>query len=156
VSKRVSPTERIRADIDALFASERDLAATLEDVARLSVRLMMQTGIEAEVDEFLGRGRYERRGDDDRPGSRNGHQHRRIPVEERPGGRLMAQQSTNTLLDQATADRLSVAVHHCFSDYAAADDLFADDVFYDLLPPMWRFQLEGPRRDVHQPAAGDR
>jgi hypothetical protein len=42
VSKRVSPTERIRADIDALFASERDLAPTLEDVARLSVRLMMR------------------------------------------------------------------------------------------------------------------
>src|SRR5512132_869588 len=35
---------------------------------------MMQTAIEAEVDEFLGRGRYERRDDDDRPGSRNGHQ----------------------------------------------------------------------------------
>ena len=57
-----------------LFASERDLASTLEDVARLSVRLMMQTAIVAEVDEFLGRGRYERRDDDDRPGSRNGWQ----------------------------------------------------------------------------------
>jgi putative transposase len=74
VSKRVSPTERIRAEIEALFASERDLASTLEDVARLSVRLMMQTAIEAEVDEFLGRARYQRRDDEDRPGSRNGHQ----------------------------------------------------------------------------------
>jgi len=74
VSKRVSPTERIRAEIDALFASQRDLASTLEDVARLSVRLMMQTAIEAEVDEFLGRARYERRDEDDRPGSRNGRQ----------------------------------------------------------------------------------
>jgi transposase-like protein len=74
VSKRVSLTERIRAEIDALFASERDLASTLEDVARLTVRLMMQTAIEAEVDEFLGRARYERRGDENRPGSRNGHQ----------------------------------------------------------------------------------
>jgi transposase-like protein len=44
-----------------LFASERDLASTLEDGARLSVRLMMQTAIEAEVDEFLGRARYQRR-----------------------------------------------------------------------------------------------
>jgi transposase-like protein len=46
----------------------------LEDVARLSVRLVMQTAVEAEVDEFLGRARYERRDDDDRPGSRNGWQ----------------------------------------------------------------------------------
>jgi len=30
--------------------------------------------LEAEVEEFLGRARYERRGDTDRPGSRNGHQ----------------------------------------------------------------------------------
>jgi transposase-like protein len=74
VSKRVSPTERLRAQIDELFASERDLATVLEDVARLSVRLMMQTAVEAEVDEFLGRARYERRDDDDRPGSRNGWQ----------------------------------------------------------------------------------
>lgn len=74
MSKRVSPTERVRAQIDELFASERDLASTLEDVARLTVRLVMQTAIEAEVDEFLGRARYERRDDDTRAGSRNGFQ----------------------------------------------------------------------------------
>jgi transposase-like protein len=74
VSQRVSPTERIRAEIDALFASEHDLASTLEDVARLTVRLMMQTAIDAEVDEFLGRARYQRRDDESGPGSRNGHQ----------------------------------------------------------------------------------
>jgi putative transposase len=74
VARRVSPTERLRAQIDELFASERDLASFLEDVARLSVRLMMQTALEAEVDEFLGRPRYQRRSEDDRPGSRNGWQ----------------------------------------------------------------------------------
>ena len=71
---RVSPVERIRAEIDQLFSSDRDLALILEDVARLSVRLVFQTALEAEVEEFLGRARYERRGDGDRPGSRNGHQ----------------------------------------------------------------------------------
>jgi putative transposase len=74
VARRVSPSERLRAQIDELFGSDRELGAVLEDVARLSVRLMMQTAIEAEVDEFLGRARYERRHDDDRPGSRNGMQ----------------------------------------------------------------------------------
>jgi putative transposase len=74
VSKRVSPTARLRADIDELFSSDRELSSILEDVARLSVRLMMQVAVEAEVDEFLGRVRYERRDDDDRPGSRNGWQ----------------------------------------------------------------------------------
>ncbi len=71
---RVSPTENIRADIDALFGSGRDLAEIIEDVARLGARLLIQTAVEAEVDEFLGRARYERRTDvpDARPGSRNG------------------------------------------------------------------------------------
>jgi hypothetical protein len=32
---------RLRADIDELFSSDRELSWMLEDVARLSVRLMM-------------------------------------------------------------------------------------------------------------------
>jgi putative transposase len=74
VAGRVSPTERLCAEIDELFASDRELASILEDVARLSVRSMMQTALEAEVEEFLGRARYQRRTDQGRPGSRNGWQ----------------------------------------------------------------------------------
>lgn len=47
-------------------------------------------------------------------------------------------------IDQATADRLAADFHRCFTDFAAPDDLFAPDTFFDLLPPMWRFQMEGP------------
>jgi len=47
VSTRVSPIERIRAEIDGLFGSERGLGEVLEEVARLGVRLLMQTAIEA-------------------------------------------------------------------------------------------------------------
>ena len=56
MTKRVSPMERIRAQIDDLFAaSDRPLTEILEDVGRLSVRLLMQTAVEAEVEEFLSR-----------------------------------------------------------------------------------------------------
>jgi putative transposase len=74
VAPRVSPTERIRAQIDELFASDRTLTEVLEEVARLSVRLVMQTAVEAEVEVFLGRGRYERRDAEASPGHRNGWQ----------------------------------------------------------------------------------
>ena len=75
MTKRVSPTERIRADIDHLFAStERPLTEILEDVGRLTVRLFMQSAVEAEVDAFLARARYERRDEDSPAGSRNGFQ----------------------------------------------------------------------------------
>ena len=69
---RLSAVERIRAQIDELFASEQDLGQVLEEVARLSVRLVVQAAVEAEVCEFLGRDRYQR-GDRDRVGYRNGH-----------------------------------------------------------------------------------
>jgi putative transposase len=74
VPSRVSPTDGIRAEIHAVFGSGRDLAEMIEDVARLGARLLIQTAVEAEVDEFLGRARYERRADvpDARPGSLNG------------------------------------------------------------------------------------
>ena len=48
------------------------------------------------------------------------------------------------LLDEATAEGLASEFHRCFSDFAARDDLFAADTFFDLLPPLWRFQFEGP------------
>ena len=69
MSTRLSPLERIRADIDDLFASERELGEVLEEVARLGVRLLFQTVLEAEVTEFLGRERYAH-GERTRPGSR--------------------------------------------------------------------------------------
>jgi transposase-like protein len=64
--------ERIRAQIDELFASNQELGQVLEQVARLSVRLVMQAAVEAEVTEFLGRARYVR-GERERAGYRNGH-----------------------------------------------------------------------------------
>jgi putative transposase len=72
VPARVSPVEQIRAQIDELFASGQELGQVLEQVARLSVRLVMQAALEAEVTEFLGRDRY-RRDQQARPGYRNGH-----------------------------------------------------------------------------------
>ena len=74
MSVRVSPTEKIRHEIDALFTEGIDLAKTLEQVARLGARLIIQTAVEAEVAEFLGRARYQRVAQVEaaRAGSRNG------------------------------------------------------------------------------------
>ena len=74
MSARVSPTDGIRGEIDALFDGSREIGEIIEDVARLGARLIIQTAVEAEVDVFLGRARYQRAADcpDARPGSRNG------------------------------------------------------------------------------------
>src|SRR5215216_4699682 len=67
--------DRIGDEVDALFAADRDLVGILEDVARLGARLIIQTAVEAEVTEFLGRARYQRAANtqDARPGARNGY-----------------------------------------------------------------------------------
>jgi len=47
------------------------------------------------------------------------------------------------MLDPRTADRLSAGFHRCFSEFVVEPDLFSPDTFFDLLPPLWRFQLVG-------------
>lgn len=70
--RRVSPTETIRAEIDGLFGSGRDIAEVLEEVMRLSARLVLQEVLEDEVTSWLGRG-WNSRAVGERPGQRNGH-----------------------------------------------------------------------------------
>ena len=88
---RLSAAQRIRAQIEQLFASEQDLGLVLEQVARLSVRLVIQAAVEAEVTEFLGRERYAR-GERERAGYRNGHAEltgsRRSAASSRPAATL--------------------------------------------------------------------
>jgi hypothetical protein len=62
VSSRVSPAERLRHEIDEVFASGVDLAGAVEQGARLGAQLL-QAALEAEVTAFLGRERYVRAAD---------------------------------------------------------------------------------------------
>lgn len=50
---------------------------------------------------------------------------------------------TRRTLDLEAVDRLSQAFNRCFETFDAGDDVFATDAFFDLYPPLWRFQLEG-------------
>jgi hypothetical protein len=61
VSKRLSPVQRLQAEIDGVFAGGKDLSGAIEEVA--------------EVTAFLGRERYERAAssDDARVGMRNSY-----------------------------------------------------------------------------------
>jgi hypothetical protein len=51
--------------------------------------------------------------------------------------------SIQTTTDAAVVERLSVAFNRCFETLDAEEDVFAEDVFCDLYPPFWRFQLQG-------------
>jgi hypothetical protein len=62
----------------------------------------------------------------------------------------MLEAPTDELLDDPTVERLSTGLNRCFETYEHPADLFADDAFFDLLPPEWRFQLQGPDVFVSQ------
>ena len=64
--------DRVRAEIDELFGSGRDIAEILEEVMRLSARLVLQEVLEDEVTTWLGRG-WNSRAAGDRAGQRNGY-----------------------------------------------------------------------------------
>jgi putative transposase len=108
VSPRLSAVERIRAQIDQLFASDQELGQVLEEVARLSVRLVMQAALEAEVTEFFGRDRYQR-GERERVGYRNGHTELTVKttagpvVLERPKVRATSQPFVSRLLGKGVS-----------------------------------------------------
>ena len=101
--RRVSPTETIRAEIDALFGSDRDISEILEEVMRLSARLVLQEVLEDEVTSWLGRG-WNSRAAGERPGQRNGHSEVTVkttagPVElARPKLRNTTERFASTLL----------------------------------------------------------
>ena len=56
----------------------------------------------------------------------------------------MPHRTIGTTVDVATVERLSSAFNRCFETFEADDDLFTPDAFFDLYPPLWRFQLQGP------------
>jgi transposase-like protein len=75
VVKRISPCERLHAQIDEVFAGGGDLAGAIEKIAQLGAQLLLQAAIEGEVAAFLGRERYERAAacEHARAGLRNGY-----------------------------------------------------------------------------------
>lgn len=45
--------------------------------------------------------------------------------------------------DAVGVEQLAARLNRCFETFDAPPDLFTRDAFFDLLPPFWRFQLEG-------------
>jgi hypothetical protein len=65
----------------------------------------------------------------------------------------MAIQQMETVLDHDTVERLSTAFNRCFETLEAGDGIFSPDAFFDLFPPLWRFQLRGGEAFAAQLAA---
>src|SRR3954451_12255105 len=75
---KIVPSERLRRELDELVAGVGEHDDPVEAVARLGARLILQQALEDEVTEFLGRGRYERAGDDGGAIYRNGYEPRTV------------------------------------------------------------------------------
>src|SRR5712691_3200640 len=68
----IVPSVRLRRELADLIAGAGDEVDPIEAIGRLGARLILQQALEEELTEFLGRGRYERRGEP--VAHRNGYQ----------------------------------------------------------------------------------
>src|SRR5207253_11081326 len=59
----IAPSERLRRELHDLVAGVGDEDDPIEAIGRLGARLILQQALEEELSEFLGRERYERRGE---------------------------------------------------------------------------------------------
>lgn len=72
--ERVAPSERIRKEIGEIMEGVEGEKNPLEEVLQRAKVLIIQELLEGEVDEYLQRGRYQRRGEGSRTGYRNGYE----------------------------------------------------------------------------------
>src|SRR5712692_7515774 len=59
----IAPSERLRRELQDVVAGVGDEEDPIEAIGRLGARLILQQALEEELSEFLGRERYERRGE---------------------------------------------------------------------------------------------
>ena len=59
----IAPSERLRRELDEVIDGAGEESDPIEVIGRLGARLILQQALEEELSEFLGRGRYERRGE---------------------------------------------------------------------------------------------
>lgn len=85
---KISPSEQLDKELHALLwggeESVQDTGSILSALMRKAVAKVIQEALEGELTEFLGRDRYERRGNDDpeTPGYRNGYKDRVLKTAE--------------------------------------------------------------------------
>ena len=86
--RRVPPSTVIREEIDQLLAHGVDRETSLlSTLAELGLRYFVQHGLEQEQADFLGRGHYERRTEEEpRRGFRNGYEDASLKTAEGPVG----------------------------------------------------------------------
>ena len=80
MERRIAPSTRIEAAIEAVLLDGISGPDELSQLGRLGAQLILQRAVEDEMAAFLGRARYERT--TEASGSRNGHRPRRIQTAE--------------------------------------------------------------------------
>lgn len=77
--RKIAPSEKLE---QGFFASLSESEKPLSEAARRGAQLMLQRALEIEVNEFLGRERYERSKDEHLMGYRNGYEPKTVPTAE--------------------------------------------------------------------------
>lgn len=79
MGKRIAPSQKMEQEIFKMVAVSED---PLGEAARRGAQLILQRSLEMEVDDFLGRGRYERLEESAIKGYRNGYEPKKVHMAE--------------------------------------------------------------------------
>ena len=81
--RRVPPSALVREEIDRVLSGGVERGSNIvSELASLGLRYLAQQALEQEQQDHLGRGHYERRGDDEHRGWRNGYEDARLRTAE--------------------------------------------------------------------------
>jgi transposase-like protein len=80
--KKIPPSEKNRKQLEELLSKGVEGENLLTAVMQKGMQIIMQEMLESEVTEFLQRGHYERRGNEELRGYRNGYEQRKINTAE--------------------------------------------------------------------------
>lgn len=172
--RKVPPSMMVREQIDqALFSEGLDANETnlLSTLAQLGLSYLVQQALEQEQEDFLGRGRYERRGKEARRGYRNGYEEAGLATAEGKvdvrvpqvrgasttyRSRLMEFLSGNSealerLVVEMYARGLSTRdVEECFRDEATGELMISRSAVSEITDQLWEDYRAFCERDLSQ------
>jgi transposase-like protein len=84
MNKKIKPSKQLSKRIQQLTTGKEQADDLLAELVDLGAQKILQEGLEAEVDEFLGRGWYERSDQQEPRGYRNGYWRKRFKTQSGP------------------------------------------------------------------------
>ena len=170
--RKVAPSRMVREEIEQILRGGVDCETNLlSTLAQLGLKNLAQQALEQEQEDFLGRGRYERRAGEDRTGHRNGYEDATLKTAEGGVGVRLPQvrdastpyrsklieflsansEALNRLVVEMCARGLSTRdVEECFRDTDSGELMISRSAVSEITDTLWEDYRAFAERDLSE------